>query len=289
MTERYGIQTPFDPLKRVLVRPPGRGFAVENPEDWNYVSSPDFQVAQIEHAALSEVLESCGAQVEIYGTDLPGYADSIFVFDPVLMTPRGAIILRMGKRLRSGEEEALARRLGELGIPIVGQLTEPALAEGGDILRIDATTVAVGLGFRTNQEGFRQLRDLLQIQGTELLGFDLPYSLGPRACLHLLSLVSLLDKDLAVIYKPLMPVRCWELLSERFELVEVPDEEFETMAPNVLALGPRRCLMLEGNPRTRRRLELAGCEVETYRGRELSLKAEGGPTCLTLPLWRQEG
>lgn len=288
MTTRYGVQTAFEPLKRVLVRSPGESFAVEDAESWNYVSPPDLEIARAEHRVLVEVLEACGAEVEMHRAKLTGYADSIFVFDPVMMTPRGAIVLRMGKQLRLGEENAISDRLRDLGVPIVGRLTEPALAEGGDILRIDAETVAIGLGFRTNQEGFRQLRDLLAAQGTELLGFDLPYCQGPRACLHLLSLVSVLDRDLAVVYKPLMPVRCWELLANRFEIVEVPEEEFATMGPNVLALGPRRCLMLEGNPTTRARLEKAGCEVSTYVGRELSLKAEGGPTCLTLPLWRRE-
>ena len=288
MTAPFGVESAFEPLKRVLVRAPGQSFAVEHAADWNYASSPDLEIARAEHRALVDILEAGGAAVEMHRAQLHGYADSIFVFDPVLMTPRGAILLRMGKRLRVGEEEAIADRLGELEVPIVARLTEPAVAEGGDILRIDAKTVAIGLGFRTNQEGFQQLHDLLATQGTELLGFDLPYAQGPRACLHLLSLVSILDRDLAVVYKPLMPVRCWELLAERFELVEVPDEEFATMGPNVLALGPRRCLMLEGNPRTRERLEKAGCEVSTYSGTELSLKAEGGPTCLTLPLWRQE-
>jgi N-dimethylarginine dimethylaminohydrolase len=225
--------------------------------------------------------------VEYHPASLDDRADAIFVFDPVLMTGRGAVLLKMGKQLRAGEETALGGRLADLGVEIVGRLEGEALAEGGDLLRLDAETLAAGVGFRTNRAGVEQLAAILADQGIEVRPFDLPCFEGPRACLHLLSLVSLLDEDLAVIYPRLMPVAFWRLLAERFEFVEVPDEEFPTMAPNVLALGPRRCLMLEGNPITRRRLERAGCEVHTYDGSELSLKAEGGPTCLTLPLARE--
>jgi N-dimethylarginine dimethylaminohydrolase len=217
----------------------------------------------------------------------PERADSIFVFDPVLVTDHGTVILRMGKELRRGEEDALARRLQEVGVPVFAKLEGEAVAEGGDLLWLDARTLAVGQGFRTNAEGLRQLREILGRIGVEVLPVELPYFTGPVACLHLLSLISPVDHDLAVVYPPLLPVSFWKLLRERgFRLIEVPAEEFPTMAPNVLALAPRKCLMLEGNPVTRRRLEEAGCEVLTYRGREISLKAEGGPTCLTRPVWR---
>ena len=145
----------------------------------------------------------------------------------------------------------------------------------------------MGQGFRTNAEGLRQLRVILSGIGVEVLPVELPYFTGPAACLHLLSLISLVDHDLAVIYPPLLAVPFWKTLRDRcVRLVEVPAEEFPSMGPNVLALAPGRCLMLEGNPVTRRRLEEAGCEVLTYKGREISLKAEGGPTCLTRPVWR---
>jgi len=286
MTVSFGIQGATGTLRRVLVRRPDRAFAVDEPAVWNYVSRPDLATAQLEHDQLVEVLAATGAVVETHPAEQPGRADAIFVFDPVLMTGGGAVLLRMGKSLRQGEESALGQRLAELGIPVLGSLTGDALAEGGDLLRLDAGTLAVGIGFRTNESGLAQLETLLRPQGIRLVAVELPYFEGPRACLHLLSLVSLVDSDLAVVYPRLMPVTFWRQLAERYELIEVPDEEFATMAPNVLALAPRKCLMLEGNPRTRRRLERAGCEVHTYTGNELSLKAEGGPTCLTLPLWR---
>lgn len=287
MSSSYGVSDPTATLRRVLVRPPSASFEVDDPVAWNYVSRPDLARARDEHRTLVEIFESSGIEVVQHDDDLPGLADSIFVFDPVLMTPSGAILLRMGKAERRGEEAALGARLERAGVPIAGRL-EAGTAEGGDLLRLDAKTVALGLGFRTDEQGYRSLAELLDADGTELVSYDLPYLDGARACLHLRSLVSLVAADLAVVYRPLLPVRLWRRLAERYEIIDVPPEEFSTMGPNVLALAPRRCLMLEGNPITRRRLESAGCEVLTYRGNEISLKAEGGPTCLTLPLWRDQ-
>jgi N-dimethylarginine dimethylaminohydrolase len=174
------------------------------------------------------------------------------------------------------------------GIPVVGRLTGQARAEGGDFLWLNESKLAAGVGFRTNSEGVAQLEQILRPLGIELMAVDLPYWHGPDACLHLLSIVSLVAEHLAVVYSPLLPVRlCRELETMGMELVEVPDEEFETMGTNVLALEPMRCLILEGNPITQERLEQAGCEVHTYKGTEISLKAAGGPTCLTRPILRE--
>lgn len=287
MPESYGGQSMTEPLRRVLVKRPDEAFAVDDPARWHYVSRPDLEEARREHDALVEILAGAGAEVIDHPEPQPDRADAIFVFDPAIVTDRGAIILRMGKELRRGEEEAMARRLQRIGVPVLAQLDSEATAEGGDMFWLDSQTLAVGQGFRTNAEGLRQLQEALSGLGVEVLPVDLPYFTGPEACLHLLSLISLVDRDLAVVYPPLLPVPFWKTLQDRgFRLVEVPEEEFPTMGPNVLALAPRRCLMLEGNPVTRRRLEQAGCEVLTYRGREISLKAEGGPTCLTRPIWR---
>ena len=193
----------------------------------------------------------------------------------------------MGKSLRRGEEAAMARRFEALGVPILATLEGEARAEGGDMFWLDDRTLAVGLGFRTNREGVRQIAEALAGSGTRVLPVELPFHTGPVDCLHLLSLISMVDRDLAVVYPPLLSVPFWQELERRgIRTVEVPAEEFATMGPNVLALAPRRCLVLEGNPVTRERLEAAGCQVLTYRGKEISLKAEGGPTCLTRPLLR---
>lgn len=287
-TPRFGAQSMVDSLRRVLVKRPEESFAVEDTAAWHYAGRPDLGAARREHVELIGILEACGAEVVDHPEPQPGRADAIYVFDPALVTDRGAVILRMGKALRRGEEMVIARRLEELGIPVVATLDGEARAEGGDLLWLDRRTLAAGQGFRTNREGLRQLREALEPGGVEVLPVELPFWTGPDACLHLLSLISLVDHDLAVAYQPLLPVSFWRLLRDRgIELIEVPEEEVPTQAPNVLALSPRKCLMIEGNPVTRGRLEAAGCEVLTYRGREISLKAEGGPTCLTRPLWRE--
>ena len=286
----YGSQSMVDPLRRVLVKRPDRAFAVDDPERWHYAGRPDLREAESEHDAFVAILRAAGAEVFDHPEPQPERADALYVFDPALVTERGAVILRMGKDLRRGEEEAMSRRLAELGIPILATLEDPARAEGGDLLWLDRRTLAVGQGFRTNAQGLRGLREILSGLGVEVVPVELPYHGGPAACLHLLSLVSLVDHDLAVAYLPLLPVPFWRLLVERgIRLLEVPPEEFATQGPNVLALAPRHCLMLEGNPVTERLLREAGCTVETYRGREISWKAEGGPTCLTRPLWRSAG
>jgi N-dimethylarginine dimethylaminohydrolase len=276
-----------DPLRRVLVRRPDEAFGDADPARWHYTSHPDLREARREHDALVNLLRDAGAEVIEHSDPQPDRADAIYVFDPVLITERGAVLLRMGKALRRGEEEALGQRLREVGVPTFAALQGEATAEGGDLLWLDRHTLAAGQGFRTNAEGLRQLREILAPLDVEVIPVELPYFGGPEACLHLLSLISLVDHDLAVVYPSLLAVPFWRFLQDRgIRLIEVPNLEFATQGSNVLALSPRKVLMLEDNPITQRRLEEAGCEVLTYRGREISLKAEGGPTCLTRPVWR---
>jgi N-dimethylarginine dimethylaminohydrolase len=288
MRKVFGCQSMFEPLKRVLVRRPDEAFAVDDPAAWHYSSRPDLAVARAEHDALTALLRRAGAEVCEHSEPLPGMADSIFVRDPVLICDQGAIILSLEKKLRRGEEAAVEKALVGLGVPVHARLSGSARAEGGDLCWLDPSTLVAGVGFRTNRAGVEQLRAALEPLSIEVIGADLPYFKGPETCLHLMSVLSPVGRDLAVVYPPLLPVAVWKALSERgYTVVEVPDEELETMGPNVLALAPGLCLMLEGNPTTRRRLERAGCEVWTYRGNELSLKAEGGVTCLTQPILRE--
>jgi N-dimethylarginine dimethylaminohydrolase len=238
-----------------------------------------------EHEAFRALLADAGAEVVVAATPHSLDPDAIYVYDPALVTDDGAVMLRPGKEGRRGEVEVMAADFVEAGLPIAGRLDAPAMAEGGDTLWIDERTLLVGRGYRTNDEGIRQLAEA--VPGVDVVAFDLPHLRGAGEVLHLMSLLSPLDVDLAVAYPPLMPVRLMELLAERsIELVEVPDEEFETMGPNVLALGPRVALALEGNDETRRRMEKAGVDVRVYRGDEISRKGDGGPTCLTRPLLR---
>lgn len=283
----YGSQSMVAPLRSVLVKRPDENFAVADPVAWHYTARPDLARAQAEHDALVALIRDAGSEIIYHDTNQPERADAIFTFDPALITDAGAVMLSMGKEMRRGEEAVMARRFEELGIPILFALHEDARAEGGDLLWVDHDTLVVGQGFRTNSAGLCQLRAALEPLGVTVIPVELPYYTGPEACLHLLSMISMVDEKLAVVYPSLMAVSFWQELKRRgIQMIEVPDEEFASMGPNVLALAPRRCLMMEGNPRTRHLLEEAGCSVITYTGNEISLKAEGGPTCLTRPLWR---
>lgn len=276
-----------DPLKIVLVRRPDESFAVQDPTSWGYAAKPELAVAQREHDAFVALLRLSGADIRYLEEVPPGHADSIFVHDPAIVTDRGAIILRMGKQLRRGEEASIANAFERIGVPILTTLRGEATAEGGDLLWVDPDVLAVGQGFRTNAEGLRQLGAALKDLHVRREPVHLPYFRGPAACLHLMSIVSIVADDLAVVYPRLLPVPFWKFLKGHgFEFVEVPDQEFETMGPNVLAVAPRDCIALEGNPVTKTRLEGAGCRVRTYRGTEISVKAEGGATCLTRPIFR---
>jgi N-dimethylarginine dimethylaminohydrolase len=272
------------PLRRVLVRPP-KAEDVAGWRAYGWRSEPDYARLEAEHEAFRTALAEAGAEVVVAQTLLGACPDAIYVYDPSLVSDRGAILLRPGKEGRRVEVDAAAEDLVEAGVPIAARLEAPATAEGGDTLWLDEHTLLVGLGYRTNEAGAAALADALD--GVDVLTYDLPHHRGSGEVLHLMSLISPLDADLAVVYLPLMPTRLVELLEAReIELVEVPDEEFDGIGCNVLALRPRVALALDGNPETRRRMERAGVDVRVYAGDEISRKGDGGPTCLTRPLLR---
>jgi len=283
-TRLFGGQTMTRTLRRVLVRPPSAaGFGAWREYGWH--AKPDVAKLAEEHDAFCEALRAGGAEVVLAETKIARDPDSIYVFDPAIVSDRGAIVLRPSKAGRRVETAAIGADLERAGVPVAARLEAPAFADGGDTIWFDESTLLVGRGYRTNDEGIHALQAALPEVG--VLPFDLPHLRGSRVVLHLLSLLSPLDEDLVVAYLPLMPVRLVQLLLELgIQIVEVPDEEFETMGPNVLALAPRVGLALEGNDETRRRLERAGVEVDVYRGDEISRKGDGGPTCLTRPLLR---
>lgn len=270
-------------LKRVLVRPP----LLEDAERWReygWRAAPDHAAAAAEHEVFCSLLEEAGAEVVVSRHE-PGNPDAIYVYDPVLVGADGAVLLRPGKEGRRGEPSGISKTLVAADVPISAELAEPACVEGGDTVWLDARTLLVGIGYRTNAAAVPALE--AAFAGVELVPFDLPHWNGAGEVLHLMSFISPLDADLALVYPRLAPVRLLGLLAERgIHVVEVPDEEFETQGPNVLALGPRRALALDGNPETRRRMERAGVDVAVYRGEEISKKGDGGPTCLTRPLLR---
>jgi dimethylargininase len=270
-------------LERVLVRPP----LLEDAARWReygWRAAPEPAAAAAEHEVFAGLLENAGAEVVISRHD-PGNPDAMYVYDPVLVGREGAVLLRPGKEGRRSEPAALASTLDAAGVPVAGEVAEPALAEGGDTLWLDETTLLVGIGYRTNEAAIEALGDAFA--GVEVLAFDLPHWNGAAEVMHLMSFISPLDADLALVYPRLAPVRLMRVLAERgISVLEVPDEEFASQGSNVLALGPRRALALDGNPETRRRMERAGVDVVAYRGDEISRKGDGGPTCLTRPLLR---
>jgi N-dimethylarginine dimethylaminohydrolase len=251
-----------------------------------FTGRPDLRRAIDQHDRFVDILKSSGAEVTLLPPDPAATLDSIYARDASIVSPRGVILCAMGKRTRASEPPAQERALGGIRVPIAGRITLPGTLEGGDLIWLDNRTVAVGRGYRTNAEGIRQLRELLGTD-VDVLEVPLPHWRGEHDVMHLMSLISPIDRDAAVVYSPLMPVvfRQW-LLERGIRLIEVPDEEFESMGTNVLALAPRRCLMLAGNPRTRAALERAGADVIDYDGTEISVKGAGGPTCLTRPLVR---
>jgi N-dimethylarginine dimethylaminohydrolase len=280
---RFGSASMTGALERVLVRPP----LAEDVDSWRaygWRAAPDHAAAVAEHELFRGLLADAGAEVVVSHHD-PGNPDAIYVYDPVLVGAQGAVLLSPGKEGRRGEPAAIAASLEAAGVPVSSVLSDPVLVEGGDTVWLDEATLLVGIGYRTNTAAVAALS--AAFPDVDVLVFDLPHWNGRAEVMHLMSLISPLDRDLAVVYPRLAPVRLLELLAERgVAVVEVPDEEFETQGPNVLALGPRRALALDGNPETRRRMERAGVDVVVYRGDEISRKGDGGPTCLTRPLLR---
>jgi len=254
--------------------------------DLNFTAPPDLARALDEYNRFAAALTAAGADLIYVPADPATTLDSIYVRDASIVCERGVILCAMGKRQRAAEPAAQAAAYAAAGVPMIGQIEGAGRLEGGDVIWLDAGTLVVGRGYRTNDDGIRQLRALLG-EGVNVVVVPLPHWRGEADVMHLMSLISPIDRDLALVYSRLLPVPFRELLLDRgIELVEVSDEEFETMGGNVLALAPRRCLLMRGNPRTRAVLERAGCDVVEYDGREISMKGGGGPTCLTRPLAR---
>ena len=289
----FGVTSMFDPLKRVVMRRPG-AMLTADPQRWHYAKplNPDRLNAQYQNFA--HLVETAGAEI-VWVDDGPapddGLADSVFTYDPSFVIGDGAIVLRPGKDLRLGEAPLHTDVYRKTGVPILGQIDGPGVAEGGDMFWLDETTLAVGRGFRTNQHGIDQLTEIVGSHGVELFVVDLPYFNGPEACLHLLSVISPLDRDLALVHAPLLPTALYQRLTDMgVELLMAPVEEFEASSGlnlNVLATGPRQCIAIQGFDGTVELMRAAGCDVVTFEADELCIPCEGGPTCLTRPLLRE--
>ncbi len=289
---KYGCSSEVGEVKSLLLKRPQEAFVTqENINDqWidlNYLGRPDFTKAVEEYKNFVALLQKIVPEIHYLPQNDKTGLDSIYVHDPVMITEHGAILCRMGKELRKEEPLAVGEFLKGRDVPILGAIEDPGKLEGGDVIQFDGQTLAVGQGYRTNAEGIRQLRELTKDFIKELVVVPLPHWNGPADVLHLMSFISPVARDCALVYSRLMPVPFREWLLERgFALVEVPDLEYETMACNVLAVAPRKCIILSGNSATKQLLEKAGIEVWEYSGEEISKKGAGGPTCLTRPLSR---
>jgi N-dimethylarginine dimethylaminohydrolase len=273
------------PLLDVLVKRPGPEFgaAFDDPAH-GFLHPVDLEIARREHDEFVRTLGRLGPRIHVLETELAS-PDLVYTFDPLLVTDRGAIPLRPGKPNRAAEPAAIEAWTRAAGIPTVGRIEAPGTVEGGDTLWLRPDLMCIGRTLRTNAEGARQLATLV---GGDVRIFDLPYWKGPAELLHLMSVISPVADDLAVVYLPLLPVALWELLRELgIRLVEVPEAEFATLGCNVLAVRPRVVILAEGNPRTEAALVSTGCEVHTYPATEIGLNGSGGPTCMTRPILRR--
>jgi dimethylargininase len=270
-------------LSRVLVRTPTTvGRFVEE----GFWRMPDTTELLKEHEKFTNLLESLGCQVDV-ASPVEGLVDAVYMHDPMIMTPHGAILLRMAKPVRSPEPAEFRKDLERIGVPILGQLTEPAFADGGDKVWLDAKTLLIGHGYRTNQAGIDQIRALLTQHGVDVFSFDLPHYEGPGAVLHLMSVLSPIAHNKAVVYEPLAPVRLLQFLESRgISWFTVSEKEMLTQGANILTIRPNVVVLAAGNPEIEGKLREGGVEVHVFAGNNVAVKGDGGPTCLTAPLLR---
>lgn len=289
---RLTAHSEYLPLQSVCIRPPQEaGWSQQAiTTQWkalNYLEPPEPIRAREQYTALESLLRKEVPEVQILAGDVLSL-DSVYCRDASLATDAGMILCRMGKAARSGEPSLHRHAFEKAGIPVLGAIEPPGTLEGGDVAWLGPQTLAVGHSYRTNRSGIAQLTALLAPKGIEVIPVDLPHFRGPSDVFHLMSILSPVDRDLAVVYAPLMPIGFRNrLIDLGYRLVEVPEAEFDTLGSNVLAIAPRHCLMAAGNPQTEAALRREGCRVLAYEGSEISLKGGGGPTCLTRP-WRRQ-
>lgn len=288
----YGCQSMVGKIQSILLKRPQQAFISqehlnETWEAFHYFGCPDYQKTLEEYAVFENIIKENVENVYYLPQDDRTGLDSIYTHDPLKITKKGAIYFPMGKELRSREYLATQQYLEQLGIPTLGVIQAPGKMEGGDVLWIDEKTVAIGLGYRTNEEGIRQFKELTKDVVDEYIIVPMPHGDGQDCCLHLMSIISFVDTDKAVVYSKYMPVFFREyLLARGIQLIECGDEEYDYLGSNLLALAPGKCVMIQGCPEIQKKVEDAGVTVYTYEGKEMSYRGTGGPTCLTCPLTR---
>jgi len=281
-----------DPIKKILLKHPKSAFINQKTinEQYlklNYLEAPNFNKAILDYENFVSLLKSFDIELHYLPKDKSTSLDSIYTHDPCVISNNGVIICNMGKKSRLPESDTIEKFFNSIQIPILGKIKTPGILEGGDVVWIDNKTIAVGEGYRTNREGIEQLRYLLSDQVETVISVPMPHWTGPQDCLHLMSNLSPIDHNLYLVYSRLLPVSFRKyLLDQNIELIDVPDEEYESMGCNVLAVAPRKVIMISGNSKTKQLLEKNNVEVYTYDGTEISIKGAGGPTCLTRPFLR---
>ncbi|MGD0791281.1 MAG: arginine deiminase family protein [Terriglobales bacterium] len=292
-SENFNGHSMTGELLRVMVCPPGNaGWNISGKaaawRDLGFQHAPDFAAAQRQHEILCRLLSDCGAEVVCLPPTKSLTLDAVYAHDASLATDYGLVPMNLGKKNRVPEAQAHADFCGQLGIPVFGEIRLPGTSESGDIVWLDSQTLLIGDGYRTNKAGIEQMRSLLSPKNIEVLSAPLPYGRGPSACLHLMSLMSMLDEKTILVDLPWLAVETVELLKARsFRLIEIEYGERDTLACNVLALGGGRLIAIEENARTNQRMREAGFDVRVFPGSEICINGAGGPTCLTRPLLRK--
>ena len=287
---KFGVSSMVSPLRKVALMKPNNALLNANPNKWNY--SDKFDPRKIETIFENFLTLLRNDNIEIFWMDgsKTDIADAIFTYDASLITPSGAVLMSPGKTLRVGEQNIRRKFYINNDIPIIGEIKGNGIAEAGDTLWLDSKTLIIGKGFRTNEDGASQITEIMDKIGIKVHSFDLPVYQGKNACLHLMSLISILDERKALIYSPLLPIGLYKLLLKKdFLLIEAPEKEFHhshTLSTNVLATAPGNCIMIDGLPQTRNALEKEGINIRVFDGDALCIACEGGPTCLTRPLLR---
>ena len=281
-----------DPIKKILLKHPSNAFLNQrniNKQylELNYLAAPNFNSAISDYEIFVDLLKSFDIEIYYLPKDKSTSLDSIYTHDPCVVSKKGVVICNMGKKARKPETDSMKKFFHSIEVPILGKIQSPGTLEGGDVVWINEKTIAVGEGYRTNKEGIEQLKLLLSDQVETVITVSIPHWNGPDDCLHLMSNLSPIDHDLYLVYSRLLPVSFIKyLLDQNIELIDVPDDEYESMGCNVLAIAPRKVIMISGNPKTKQLLENKGVEIHTYDGSEISIKGAGGPTCLTRPFLR---
>ena len=280
----WGTPDMVSKLEHVLVRTPTTVGNFVADAQWR---EPDRDALVREHIEFVDLLSSLGCTVHT-AQAVDGLVDAVYMHDPMIMTPHGAILLQMGKRVRQPEPAQIRKDLEHIGVPILGELTGSAIADGGDKVWLDAKTLLIGHGYRTNGEGIAQIRKMLAPYGVEVHAFDLPHFQGPNAVLHLMSVLSPISHDMAVVYEPLAPIRLLEFLkSRKISWLTVNDTEVHTQGANILTVEPNVVVLAAGNPEIEGKLRKSGVTVHIFNGANVAVKGDGGPTCLTAPILRR--